>query len=68
MLQELSLYMYVWVLICTEDAYHVNTMRYRQEGGSKPTDSRGGPPQIQKVAPTTHVVWHFLHVALCSEG
>ena len=102
MLQALSLYRYVCVcvLIGTENAYHANIRRYRQEGESSPTDSRGGPhhvcdvafcstwhfalrvdtggsptdsrggpyrfkrwpPQIQEVAPTTCVVWHF---ALC---
>ena len=82
----------MFVLMCIENAYHANTRWHRQEGGSSPTDSRGGPhhvcgvafcsmwpfalrvdtggnpqiqevvPQIQEVAPTTCVVWHF---ALC---
>ena len=33
MLQALSLYRYVWVLINTENAYYANTRRHRQEGG-----------------------------------
>ena len=66
MLMVLSSYMYVWMLICTKNVYHANTKRHRQEGESSPTDSRGGPHrfkrwplQIQEVAPTTCVVWHF---------
>ena len=31
MLQALLSYRYVWVLICTENTYHANTRRYRQE-------------------------------------
>ena len=51
MLQELSSYMYVWVLICTEDAYHANSRRAgRREKVAL---------QIQEVAPTMCVVWHF---------
>ena len=62
MLQALSLYMYVWVLIYTENAYHANTRRHRQEGGSSPTDLRGGPHHVCGVALCS--VWHF---TLCRE-
>jgi len=49
--------MYVWVLIYTENAYHANTRRHRQEGGSSPTDSRGGPHHVCGV--TLCSMWHF---------
>ena len=54
----------VCLLICTENVYHANTRRHRQEGDSSPTDSRGGPhrfkrwpSQIQEVALCS--MWHF---------
>ena len=58
MLQALLLYRYVWVLICTENAYHANTRLHRQEGGSCPTDSRGGPHHVYDV--TLCSMWHFV--------
>ena len=36
------------VLICTEDAYHANTRRHRQEEGSSPTDSRSDPHRFKR--------------------
>ena len=45
------------VLIGTENAYHANTKRHRQEGGSSPTDSRGGPHHACGVALCS--MWHF---------
>ena len=54
MLMALLSYRYVWMLICTENAYHANTRQHKQEGAL----------QIQEMAPITCVVWHF---ALCGE-
>ena len=57
MLMALSSYMYVWMLICTENAYHANTRRTgRREKVAlqiqkvAPTDSRGGPHHVCGVA------------------
>jgi len=47
----------VCVLIGTENAYHANTRRHRQEGGNSPTDSRGGPHHVCGVALCS--MWHF---------
>ena len=58
MLQVLSSYMYVCVLIGTENAYHANTRRHMQEIAL----------QIQEVAPPCVWCGTLLHVALCSEG
>ena len=58
MLMALSSYKYVWMLICTENAYHANTRRHRQEG-EVALQIQEVAPQIQEVAPTTCVVWHF---------
>ena len=60
MLQALSLYRYAWVLIGTENVYHANTRRHRQEGGSSPTDSRGAPHRFKRWPP------HVCGAALCS--
>jgi len=57
MVQELSLYRYVCVLIDTENSYHANTRRHRQEVESSPTDSRGGPHHVCGVALCS--MWHF---------
>ena len=51
MIMTLSSYRYVWMLICTENAYHVNTKRHRQEVALLilevvPIDSRGGPHHV----------------------
>jgi len=51
------------VLICTENAYHANTRRHRQEeglldSGGSPTDSRGGPHHVCGVALCS--AWHFV--------
>ena len=55
MLQALLLYIYVLVLICTENAYHANTGGTgRWEGVS--SQIQEVLPQIQEVAPTTCVV------------
>ena len=62
MLQALLLYMYVYVLIWTENAYHANTRQHRQEERGSPTDSRGGPHHMYGVA--LCFVWHF---ALCEK-
>ena len=51
MLLALVLYRYVCVLICTENAYHANTRRHRQEGGGSPTDSRSGPHRFKRWPP-----------------
>ena len=57
------------ILIGTENAYHANTRRYRQEREVAlqiqevaPTDSRGGPHHVCGVALCS--MWHF---ALCGE-
>ena len=66
MLLVLLSYKYMWVLICTENAYHANTRRYKQEGESSPTDSRGGPHRFKRWPPPR--VWYdtLLCVPLCS--
>ena len=63
MLQALSLYKYVSVLICTDNAYHANSRWHRQEVALQtqevaPTDSRGGPPPLDGVALCS--MWHFV--------
>ena len=58
MLKVLSSYKYVWMLICTEDVYHANTRWHNQEIAL----------QIQEVAPTTCVVWHFALRGMDSRG
>jgi len=68
MLQALSLFMYVWVLICIEDAYHTNTRRHRQEEGSSPIDSRGSPHRFKRWPPLRVWCGTLLHVALFSKG
>ena len=70
--------MYVWVLIYTENAYHANTRRHRQEeglfplridSGGSPTDSRGDPTDLRGgphhvCGVVLYSVWHFV---LCGE-
>ena len=62
------------VLICTENAYHANTRRYRQEGeyflwridsGGSPTDSRGGPHRFKRWPPSCVWCGTLLCVAIC---
>ena len=57
---------YVCVLICTENTYHANTRRHRQEGGSSPTDSRGGPHHMCGVSLCS--MWHFALRGMDSRG
>ena len=51
------MYRYMCVLIGTENAYHANTRRHKQEGGSSLTYSRGGPHYVCGV--TLCSMWHF---------
>ena len=67
----LSSYRYVRMLICTENAYHANTRRHRQEVALQiqevaPTDSRGGPHHVCGVALCS--VWHFALREMDSRG